>query len=217
MNGVKRVSDSIAHDLRTPLTRLRNDIENVRRQRKDDEQLAPVVEEVDHLIRTFNSLLRISRIETEQRRTHFTTFDLKTLLHDVGNFYQPLMEDKEIHFDEHLVSVSVYADKDLIFQAIANILDNALKFTQEGGQIQMRCQANERVCAITISDTGGGIPEEHLDKVMQRFYRADASRNPEGTGLGLALVGAVAQLHKGEVALHNDNLGLRVTIKLPVN
>jgi len=217
MEDVRRVSDNIAHDLKTPLTRLRNELESMKQGVGDEASVERALQEADSLLATFNALLRIARIESGRRRAAFEELDLATLARDVVDLYQPLAEDKGLVFDSRVNGgMTIRGDRDLLFQAVANLVDNAIKYTPVPGRVSLVLQATGDAARIIVADSGPGIPEAVRDKVFERFYRTEDSRHTPGSGLGLALVKAVIQLHDGRVAIGDDDPGLRVTVDLPL-
>jgi signal transduction histidine kinase len=217
MEDVRRVSDNIAHDLRTPLSRLRQRLELLKLPGTDGDQLRENVEqtlhEADGLLATFNALLRIARLESEDRRVGFTDVDLGTLVADVAELYEPLAEDKQQQLLATVkANVRVSGDRDLLFQAIANLVDNAIKYTPAGGRIELSSQLNTDGTQLIVSDNGPGIPESARNSVFQRFFRLDTSRATPGSGLGLSLVAVVAKLHHVKVSLEDNGPGLRVIL-----
>lgn len=221
MEDIRRVSDNIAHDLRTPLARLRQHLEEARLEEdptsKSALNLEQSIKEADSLLATFNALLRIARIEAGQVRAGFREVDFYVLLEDIVEFYEPLVEEKSQYLEKTLDAHTIsFGDRDLLFQAFANVLENAIKYTPDKGNLSVSLIKLNTEIVITISDNGPGIPVEERDKVFRRFYRLDQSRSSSGNGLGLSMVSAVISLHNGSIDLEDNSPGLRTIIRLPV-
>jgi signal transduction histidine kinase len=225
MSGLRGVSDAIAHDLRTPIARARAKMEESLTTASGEAELRAAMEEgiadLDNITRVFQALLRIAEAEAGARRAAFAPLDLPEVLRDAAEFYEAMAEARDQRLEtalpEHLPMIG---DRDLLLQAVANLLDNAIKFTPPGGVIRLAARDTRSKIEISVSDSGPGLSREDREQALDRFFRADASRNMPGSGLGLSLVRAVAQLHAGEVLLVDatpgaDPPGLRVVIALP--
>lgn len=220
MHEVKGVSDAVAHDLRTPLTRLLAGLERAgRRAASVDEYAAAVDEaigETKAVLSTFGAMLRISEVEDGARRAGFKTLDLAAIAADVTEFYQPLAEAKAVWFslkDESGGSARIAGDPSLLFEAIGNLVDNAIKFTPSGSRVTVRVFCENERLGIIVADTGPGIPAEEREAVLRRFYRAERSRHTSGSGLGLSLVAAVARLHGLDLVIEDAKPGCSVTLR----
>jgi signal transduction histidine kinase len=199
VNSIAGVGDDIAHDLRTPLTRVRVCLERGREDESPAElrkTIDQAIVRLDQSLAIITALLRISEIEQTRRVAVFGSVDLAGLLREVAEFYEPIAEDKKISFTvdagEHL---HVHGDRDLLFEAVANLVDNAVKFTPEGGHVAVALRASGAEAVVSISDDGPGIPNDETELVTRRFYRSDKSRTEPGYGLGLSLVNAIVKLH----------------------
>ncbi len=219
LESIRHISDDIAHDLRTPLTRLRNQLEKLRNRSsaEDAEEIDACLENADQLLATFASLLSITRIESGASDASLVFMDLCAVARDACELYQALAEDKNIDLVCNAPDVlKIRGDRNLVFQALTNLLDNAIKYTPNGGELRLEIAESEERIVLTVRDSGPGIPEELREKVLQRFYRLDESRSAPGAGLGLSLVNAIARRHKAELSLGDNRPGLLVSLSFPV-
>jgi len=220
MGGLRQVGNDIAHDLRTPLSRLRQRLESARSTAKSVPDYEAAVEEAiaeaDRMIDTFSSLLRIAQIESRSRRSGFAELDLSQVFADVGEIYAPVAEDRaqSLHVAVQ-PGIRILGDRDLLTQMLVNLVENALRHSQTGARIELRLERGPDGVVGTVADNGPGVPESEHAKVFQRFYRLDTSRSTPGSGLGLSLVAAVADLHGVAVELRDNHPGLLVRLKFP--
>jgi signal transduction histidine kinase len=215
IHGIRDVSNSIAHDLRTPLAELRSRLEELSLTRPTDEEtfaeIDGAVADVDRVIRIFNALLRLAELDTGTRRSGFVLVNANELAAEVVEFYLPAAEIKDVTLSFTCTGpVSVSGDPTLLAQAVGNLIDNALKYAGERGIVKVEVQnRSDGAVEISVADDGPGIPDTEKPKVAQRFYRGDTSRGTPGVGLGLSLVQAVAKLHGGTLELTDNLPGLR--------
>jgi signal transduction histidine kinase len=218
MDGLRQVSTDIAHDLRTPLTRLRQRIEMTLRKADDVASLRTAfqatLKDVDSILDTFSALLRIAQLETSERRAKFTDVDLTDLLRTAIELYAPMAEEKEQSIIEKIDDgLTIRGDRELLLQLFANVLENAVRHSPSRALIEVGARRLVDGTVVSVCDNGPGIPEEMRTKVFQRFFRLEPSRTTPGSGLGLSLVKAIASLHNISVELLSNEPGLIVQVK----
>jgi signal transduction histidine kinase len=220
MDGVRQVSNAIAHDLRTPITRARTRLEDAAMHAQTNEDLHQAIEratnDLDGIVGVFEALLRIAEIEAGSRRAAFAFINLAPMLNDMDELYSAVAEERGLLLQSSIAPhLPLLGDRELVQQAVANLLDNALKFSKPGTTITLTAKALEAGIEIAVADRGPGIAPQDRARATERFFRAESARNTSGSGLGLALVAAVAQLHNGTFSLNDNAPGLRATMLLP--
>ena len=217
LSGVRHVGDSIAHDLRGPLTRLRSRLEALATEPVPDRQsVEQCLAQADGLLDTFNALLRIARVESGAYRSAFAEVDLSLIVRDACELYQAAADERGVALRlDCTPNARVFGDRELLAQALANLLDNAVKYTPANGRIDVRLGHVAMRISVSIADTGPGIHAADRERVLARFARLDQARSKPGNGLGLALVRAVADQHDGQLTLADNAPGLVITVELP--
>lgn len=220
LESLKQVSANIAHDLRTPLSRLRQGLEEARSKTGDSKAYAAAIDaaviESDQLLATFTALLRIAQIESGSRKAGFKTISLTSIFERVAGAYRAVAEDQGKELATTLEpEIEFHGDGELLLQMIANLTENAIRHTPLGTRIVLTLENSDRGIAATVADSGPGIPADLRDKVFEHFYRLDTGRAAAGNGLGLSLVSAIANLHGIRVSLNDNRPGLLVTLVFP--
>ncbi len=222
LQSIGLFANNIAHDLRSPLNRIISRLDaglrRIDRENPARELLEKNIQDMEGLVATFNSILKISELEARTELQNFSPVDLNAVLADLVEFYEPMASEKNITISTSFNGeCTVNAEKNLLTQAFANLLDNSVKFTPENGSIKVNTTHNEEFIEVSISDSGPGIPQHYRDKVFEKFFRIEESRNTKGNGLGLSLVAAITRIHNGQIILSDNAPGLKVTLQLKVS
>lgn len=219
-DGVKQMSDNIAHDLKTPITRLRNKAEEAfsleNKPQEQQEKIADIIDDCDSIVKTFDALLMISRVESGSTVAKLERLKTANILSDVYELYEALVEDenKQLKLEVNLPdNLEIMGNRELLSQAISNLIDNAIKYG--GDVITLNAELQHNDLRIKVVDSGEGIAEEDRDRVIERFIRLDKSRNMSGNGLGLSLVKAISKMHKGSFKLTDSDQGFAALLKIP--
>ena len=222
MTGMREVTNDIAHDLRSPINRLRTRLEVTLLEKPDPDRLKTVMEdtiqESDAILETFNAILDIALAESGVLRDKFERVDIAEVMNDAVELYEPVASEKN-----QTVTCSIENDlalkgnRNLLFRMFTNLLDNAIKYAPDGGQISVDATSDHAIVTVVVADNGPGIPPEQREKALQRFTRLDSSRTASGSGLGLALVAAISRLHNATLKLENNEPGLRVVLTFQKN
>jgi signal transduction histidine kinase len=222
MEELRLLTDSLAHDLRSPVSRLRSAAHAAAQTSDPEEQeelLGSVVRNADALIRILTTVLEISRSEALTGRNQFAWFDVRELAAELAEMYDPLADERgaSLQFDRPDRPVPLFGHRQLLAQALSNLLENAIRYGSSGRQIDVRVRPGEKKIRIDVADRGPGIPLDRRQEAVRRFGRLDSSRSDEGAGLGLALAQAIAHLHDGELLLDDNQPGLLTTLEIPVH
>jgi signal transduction histidine kinase len=222
MEELRLLTDTLAHDLRSPVSRLRSAAfaaAEANDPKEQEELLGSVIRQADTLMRILTAVLEISRSEALTGRKQFNWFDVGQLAAELAEMYDPLAEERgaALEFDRPVRPVPLLGHRQLLAQAISNLIENAIRYGSAGGEIRVRVQPGERQIRVEIADRGPGIPPARREEARRRFGRLDSSRSDEGAGLGLALAEAIAHLHEGELMLEDNRPGLLTVLELPVH
>ncbi len=219
MQELRQVNNNIAHDLKSPLNRMRSRMEvallNSRQPEEYEQALTRSIADVDNLLKTFNALLLMGNLDAKARNFQLKPTSLTEIVDNLAELYELVAEEKQHVFEADIArDITVFANANLFAQAISNLLDNAIKYTPDGGHIEFSLQRQADTAMIIIADNGPGIPPEQRQAVFERFTRLDSARQLPGTGLGMSLVRAILQAHHASIQLHDNQSGLRVEIRL---
>lgn len=222
VQAIRTVSNNIAHDLRHPLTRLRNHLEESAQAPESSPQahaarMHSLIAECDGLLATFHALLRISNLESGRNTTGFRSLSLSHIVHDVAEMYEPLAHEKQLYLTYDAQPVTLWGDRDLLFQLLINLCDNAIKYCPPDATIHLALREENGYAHLSVCDTGTGVADTEKEKIFQRFYRTDKSRSTQGSGLGLSLVKAIVSAHQGSIEVRDHApQGLCFMIRLPL-